>query len=80
VRRNDAVQVRARNNAERTIGKRAVVQMHTDGNHALEQRRRRLDEQSALLHRPPAELGVRDAACNWNTEILMDGNEPVERR
>ena len=34
---NDAIEVGSRNDTERTIGERTVVEMHADSDHALEQ-------------------------------------------
>ena len=69
--------MRTRDELKSAILFQARVEMHAQGDQLFQQSGWRLDEQAVLLFRPSAQVRMVDACRNWNTQILMNGHEPV---
>lgn len=72
--------VRATHDAQRPVILGTVIQMQSDGNHALQQWRRRLDVSDSLFNRPRAEARDLPSRLHADRQILMPGHMPIRFR
>src|SRR5437773_5491331 len=72
--------MRARHHTQRAGSRAAFVEMYPNRYERLEDRERWLHEKHALLFGPAGAIGMRDALADRDTQVLVQGHEPVPGR